>query len=177
MKRNTPWRLLFFCCCLCFTGCETATPQNYFDRAVLNSNMVVGFANKGLLRQLESTSITMDPKTGKEMPMNRIDVIKQDIRFLEEHMEKLNNLKPTTDSKEMLQASIAMYEYVMPVYKNEYVQLADMFDRGQSKEQINAFANTIHARHAERFDMLYKKLISVGKQYAARHNIVVNWND
>jgi hypothetical protein len=49
-------------------ACDTATPEQYFSRAVLNSNLLYGFAGAGMHRQLASPPVgvactTTAPKT------------------------------------------------------------------------------------------------------------------
>jgi hypothetical protein len=134
MKKNIASALLFLCCFL-FTGCNTATPEKYFDLAVLNSNMLSGFADDGMLRQLESPSATMDAN-GKVAAMPRSEVISSKVEYLEESFKKLKGLKETEDAKDILQSSVSLYELVIPVYKTEYTQLAALYDKGAGKEQL-----------------------------------------
>lgn len=55
---NTVAILCFYLLPLCM-GCNSVTPEKCFDIAVLNSNMLVGFANEGQIRELESPSVKM----------------------------------------------------------------------------------------------------------------------
>ena len=177
MKKITSLLLLSFGCCF-FVACNTATPENYFDAAVLNSNMLMGFANDRLTRQLESPSAKLVEGTKYQAaPMKRKEVIDDKIEYLESAFEKVKQLKETEDTKDMLQSSVALYEYVLPVYKNEYVQLAKLYDDNASKETIESFTQSVHDKYASKFDELYNNLIAIGKTYAAKHNIKVNWAD
>lgn len=175
MKKNTLFLLLS---CSVFFACNTATPENYFDEAVLNSNMLVGFANNGLSRELESPSVKLkEGTTDQTVPMPRKEVIGNKITYIESSFEKVKKLKETDDTKDIVQASVALYEYVLPVYKNEYLQLAKLYDDNASPETIQSFTQSIHDKHASKFEELYNKLIEDGKVYAAKHNIKVNWAD
>jgi hypothetical protein len=175
MKKYFRSFLLFICCTVLFTACNTTTPERYFDIAVLNSNMFTGFADDGLLRQFESPSAKM-AENGEAVAMKRAEVAEQNIQFTEEAFEKLKGLEETAETKEMLQTSVAMFEYVLPVYKNEYKQLAKLYDEGASKEKTAAFAKAIEEKYFTRFKAIYNKLISIGKAYAEKNNIKVNWN-
>ena len=166
---------LLVLCCLLFTSCNPSTPEYYFDIAVLNTNMLTGFASDGLARELESASEQLDPATGKAVPILRKEEMKQKIQFLDEGFAKLKDLKETPDTKEMLQSSIALYEYVLPVYKKDYMELANLYDQGAAKEKTESMAESIHQKYYPKFDELYKKVTNVGKQYADRHSIKVNW--
>ena len=175
MKRHTSsWYLLFFCALI--SGCNNSTPEQYFDIAVLNSNMITGFATEGLSRELESPSVKMDEQSKQAVPMQRSELLNSKLQYLEQSFEKLQNLKETPDTKEMLQNSIALYKYVLPVYKTEYSQLARLYDAGGSKEAISSLTKSIHEKYFPQFDLLFTKLIASGKIYAEKHEIKVNWH-
>jgi hypothetical protein len=164
------------CFCLLLPSCNTASPDDYFARAVLNSNMLVGFANNGLERELDQPSVKMvDGDVNRTEPMKRKEIIDGKIQYMEEQLGKIKNLKVTEDTKEMLDASVSLHEHVLPVFKNEYQQLAKLYDDGAPKEQIQSLTQSIHDKFYPRFDELYNKLIAVGKVYAAKHSIKVNW--
>lgn len=175
MNKHIPSGFLFFCCFLLLAACNTASPEKYFDVAVLNSNMLVGFANEGQLRELETPSAIMDEK-GQAVGMKRSEVITSKIDFVEGAYKKVKGLNETADTKDMLETSRALYELVLPVYKSEYTQLASSYDRGAPREQIQTQAQAIHDKYYPRYDELYNKLIAIGKVYAEKHKIKVNWN-
>jgi hypothetical protein len=174
MKKNTA--LSIVAVCIFLSACNMATPENYFDRAVLNTNALVGFAGEGMQRELDQPSAKMvDGDVNHPVPMKRKEIVDNKIRFLEEDLKELKQLKETADTKEMLQTSISLYEYILPVYKNEYQQLAKLYDGIGGLEEIQIASQAIHDKYYSRFDELYKKLIAIGKSYAAKHNIKVNW--
>lgn len=175
MKKSAT--LLTFIALCCFTSCGTATPETYFTTAVLSCNMMHGFANAGLQRELESPSVKMvDGNVNKTEPMKRKEIIDMKIGYLEPAFEKVKDLKQTDDNKEMVQASLALYEYVLPVYKNEYQQLARLYDDGAPKEQIASFEQSLSEKYYPTFEELHNKLTAAGKPYAAKHNINVQWD-
>ena len=175
MKNCLTVAIIFFCCCLFNIGCKTASSEKYFDLAVLNSNMLVGFANMGQLRELESPSVKLVENSNQPVAMKRNEIIDQKIKFIETNLEKLKELKVTTDTKDMLQTSLALYEFILPVYKMEYGQLARLYDEGASNEKIQMQAQTINDKYYPHFNELYTRLISIGKLYAERNSIKVNW--
>ncbi len=178
LRPMTKITLRFFsiACSLFLVSCDTATPENYFDRAVLNCNLMHGFAGSGLLRQLESPSVKLsETGNGEAVPMKRKEVIDDDITSLETNFEKVKKLKETDDTRDILQASVALYEYVLPVYKNEYEQLAKLYDEGAPRQQIDSLAQAIETKYGPGFARLFDRLTAAGKPYAARHGIKVNW--
>src|SRR3954467_11257560 len=94
-------------------SCNTATPQTYFEVAVLNCNLMHGFAGRGLASQFESPSVKLsETGNGETVPMKRIEIIGGKIQSLQTYLEKVKTLKQTDDTREMLEASVALYEYV-----------------------------------------------------------------
>lgn len=160
-----------------FASCNTATPENYFDRAVLNGNRLQGFADTGLQREMASPSSKLsDAKTGETVPMTRREIIEDKITAVQSSFEGVKKLRETDDAREMLQASRALYGYVFPVYQNEYRQLAKLYDEGASPEEIASMEQSIHAKYRPQFEILFDQLIAAAKPYAARHDIRVKWD-
>ena len=175
MKKFT-FNLLFFSLCTSvLISCSNKTPENYFDIAVLNSNYLNGFANNGLSRELESPSVKLVENSTETVPMKRSEVIETKIQFIDGQYDKVKSLKITDDTKDIIEASLALYEFVVPVYKTEYTELANLYDNGAKPEQTEQLTKLIHEKYFPRFDELYKNLIKAGKAYASKHNIKVNW--
>jgi len=174
MKRIS-FRLILLCSCFFVYACNTASPEKYFDVAVLNTNMLHGFADRGFLREFESPSMKLDQSTNQAVPMKRKEVVDTKIAFLEQSLSKVKALGDDGEAGPMVKNSVQLYEYVLPVYKNEYSKLAGLYDSGAPKEEISAFAQSIHDKYYPRFDELYTSLISLGKDYAKKHSIQVSW--
>lgn len=160
---------------LFFTACNTATPNDYFGQAVLNSNMLNGFADERGLPELEYGTAKLQ-KDGTTATMPRKEILEEKIKFLQEALKKIKGLEQTTDTKEMILTSIELYEYAIPVYKTEYAQLAKAYDENASKETIQSETQVIHEKYYKHYNELYEKLISIGKVYAEKNSIKVNWN-
>ena len=163
---------LLLACCILFS-CNNS-PEEYFNSAVLNSNSIYGFAGDGMHRELVSPSVKLtDEKTGATAPMTRTEVIQDKIKTVETNFEKVKSLSVTDETKEMLTASIAMYEYILPVYKNEYQQLALLYDNGAAPEKIEAAEKIINDKYAVKFLQLHNEVLTAGKGYAVKHGIQV----
>ena len=159
-----------------FVNCSKTTPEQYFGIAVLNTNLITGFAGSGMSRQLESPSV----KTGENnqtVAMKRNEVMKDKINSISENFEKVKDLKETEDTKEMIGASLALYEFVLPVYKTDYSELAKLYDDGASKEVTESKTKEIYDKYFSRYNELYDNLIRIGKVYAEKNNIKVHWGN
>ncbi len=139
--------------------------------------MLQGFAGQGMLRQLEMPSAKLiDAKTLASAPMKRSEVVADKITFVEESLEKVRALRQTADTRDVVQASLALHEFVLPVYRNEYQQLAKLYDNGAPKAEIDALAAAITAKYQSGFQSHVDRLTSVAKPYAAKHGIKVVWD-
>lgn len=166
--------LLAICCLVAVAGCEQTTPEQYFARAVLGSNLIYGFAGSGMQSQLASPSVKMtDVKTGASAPMQRAEVLKLKLDAVQSSFEKVKALKSNSETQEMIKASLALYEFVIPVYRKEYNELAALYDSGAVPEKIAALEKTIAEKYSAQFQSLHRALITAGKDYAAKHNIQV----
>lgn len=160
-----------------FTACTDSSPENVFNTAVLSCNTIYDFANEGLLRQLESPSVRMiNGDINNVAPMKRKEVIDDKIQSVTAYHNKLKKLNENSDSKEVIQASRALYDYVLPVYKKEYMELARLYDEGAAKETIASYAQTIEDKYYPGFANLFDKVTAAGKLYAKKHNINVQWD-
>jgi hypothetical protein len=139
--------------------------------------MIHDFATDGFLRQLENPSVQMvggDPNN--VAPMKRIEVVENKIQQVSDYHKKVKQLKETDDNKEMVSASRALFDYVMPVYEKEYKELARLYDEGAAKESIASYAQGIQDKYYQGFADRFDKVIAAGKVYAKKHNINVQWD-
>jgi hypothetical protein len=75
----------------------------------------------------------------------------------------------------MVQTSIRLHELVLPVYKTEYRELAKLYDEGGSERDRLLKAQEIDTKYLANYQTLFRRLIELGKTYAAKHNIKVDW--
>ncbi|RZJ58332.1 MAG: hypothetical protein EOO45_26815 [Flavobacterium sp.] len=164
---------MIFYCSVFFISC-TATPEKYFDVAVLNSNMLVGFANKSLSREMEMPTARMSAD-GEILAMSRKAVIEDKIVFSKKVLSDIKGLPNSSDAVDITTSALKLYEFVIPVYEGEYMKLAEMYDSSAAAEEIRSFDDRLKDKYSGPFQLLYNDLIGKGKLYAARHKIKVNW--
>lgn len=164
--------LVAACSFLC--SCNTASPEKTFGIAALNCNMIFGFAGRVMEQQLASPSVKLvDEKTMATAPMTRKEVITQQVQTIEENYDKVKGLSVNDENKEIIQASKALYEFVLPVYKNEYTALAGLYDGNASADKIDALQKSITEKYGPKFEQLYQAVLTTGKTYAGKHGIKV----
>lgn len=163
--------------CFVFMSCNKSSPENYFNIAVLNCNVMRGFAGNGLEREFESPSMKMagDDKNDYS-PMTRKEILNDRIQTITFNLSRLNQLYETSETREIIAASAVLYGYVLPVYENEYRELARLYDDEASEESITSYVQLIHDKYYAGYAELMNKLIAAGLTYAKKHNIRVNWD-
>src|SRR5215204_5819434 len=173
MKKLSAFVLYFFASLVVLSSCNNSSPRESFELAVLNSNLLVGFASRGMEMALESPSVKMGKTKDEVLPMHRNEVVDDKVKFVEENYEKLKGLDQSGDAKDIVQHSMSLHEFILPVYKNEYAKLAKLYDGNAPKEEIGKVNKSIHDQYFPKFETLYNQLISSGKVYAKAHNIEV----
>lgn len=161
--------------CLLGISCNQPSPEKYFEVAVLNSNMLTGFAHSTSFREFESPSVKLVEGKNETAVMTRNEIVTAKLAFCTEMLQQLNELDVTEDTKAMLETSKSLYQYVQAIYKNEYAALARLYDTGAATEHIELTTTAIHEQYYAGFDKIYSELIRLGKIYASRHNIKVSW--
>jgi hypothetical protein len=165
---------LFCFVVIAFLSSCSHSPREYFDQAALNTNMLFGFAGYELKRDLSMPSEKLvDEKTMKMAPVSRAEVVKEKLARVEENYQKVKNLGSNAEADEMLKAATALYEFVIPVYKNEYIQLAALYDANAPAEKITAVEKNITEKYATKFEELYNNVVKTGTAYAEKNGIEV----
>ena len=95
-------------------------------------------------------------------------------------MEKsLNDIKAlnasSEDRKAIKEKSIALYEFVIPVYKNEYTNYAKLCDSKADEAQKTAMAQSIEQKYGAKFEQMYTDLMETGKVFANENKLNVDW--
>lgn len=153
------------------------SPQTCFERAVLNTNFMHGFAGRAMEQELDTPSVKLTgAKPGETAPMTRKEVVDAKISFVEDSLTRVRRLRQTDDNRDIIQASIALHEHVLRVYRDEYQQLARLYDTGAPKAEIARLTAAIATNHGPPFQALSAKLTTAGKAYATRHSIKVIWD-
>lgn len=167
-------RLIISFAVVCLLASCSNTPREYFERAALNCNMLYGFAGYEIKRDLATPQEKLtDEKTMKMAPVTRAELVKDKLARVEESYQKVKSLGSNAEADEMLKASKTLYEFVIPVYKNEYSELAALYDGNAPADKIAAAEKNITDKYAAKFEELYNNVIKTGTAYAEKNGIEV----
>jgi len=159
---------------LLLTSCNKATPENYFDEAVLNVNLITPFGGQAALDSLAHPSVKLAPGTKDQTtPMTRKEIVEDQIQRVEGNLTKIKALPDSEETRDMVQTSIKLHEFVLPVYKTDYRELAKLYDEGGSEQERVSKAQEIDAKFLAGYQVLFNRLVELGKPYAVKHNIKV----
>lgn len=159
----------------CLVSSCSERPDQVFAQAVLNLNMIHGFAGRAMEEELKHPSVKLAANGKDTVTMTRKEVVEDKLRFVEQAHAKVKKIRGTEDSRTMLQASLAVYEYVLPVLRSEYQELAALYDGGADQAKIEALSRSIHERHFRAFQEKMDAVVAAAKPYADRHGIKVDW--
>jgi len=158
------------------SSCNNASPENYFDEAVLNVNLITPFGGQAALHSLAHPSVKLVPGTKDQTtPMTRKEIVEDQIQRVEGNLTKIKALPDSEETRDMVQTSIKLHEFVLPVYKAEYRELAKLYDEGGSQQERLTKAQEIDTKYSAGYQTLFNRLVELGKAYAAKHHIKVEW--
>ena len=158
------------------SSCNNATPQTYFEEAVLNVNQITPFGGQAALYSLAHPSVKLVPGTKDQTAsMTRKEIVENQIQRVEGNLTEIKALPDSEETRDMVQTSIKLHELVLPVYKTEYRELAKLYDEGGSQQDRLAKAQEIDTKYAAAYKGLFSRLVALGKAYAEKHHIKVEW--
>jgi hypothetical protein len=108
-------------------------------------------------------------------PMSRKEIVEDQIQRVESNLIKIKALPDSEKTRDMAQTSIKLHEFVLPIYKNEYRQLAKLYDEGGSQQERATTAHENDTNYLAGYQALFNRLVELGKAYAAKHHIKVEW--
>jgi hypothetical protein len=93
----------------------------------------------------------------------------------EANLTKIKALPDNEEARDMVQTSIRLHEFVLPVFKADYRELARLYDEDGSQQERVSKAQEIDVKYSAGYQALFNRLVELGKPYAAKHHIKVEW--
>ena len=152
------------------TACKFTlnTPEQYFDRAALNTNTISRFGGdyfNTYQKYIKGGGNTADFNTCEKYLNN------YSIAFAAHSLKKVESLTPTDETKPMIDASIDLYNFVLKSYRTDHLEIARMIDQEAPTETIEAAINKLNAKSYGTFAFKYDKLWKIAEQYAKDNGI------
>ena len=161
---------------LSIQSCEEPA-ERFFGTAILNTNTINDFATPTLAKHIndettEFPDIPSSKKKGDEAGKH----ISNNILYMEKSLDDIKSLKADSEERKVIkEKSIALYEFVIPVYKNEYTNYAKLCDTKADQAKKDELANAIEQKYGAKFEKMYTDLMETGKVFAAENKLDVSW--
>lgn len=144
------------------------SPEEYFDKTALNTNMLSRFGRSYFhtyQKYIKSGAGTDSFNTCEKYLKN------YSIAFAERDLKKVEGLYPNTEAKPMIDASIDLYNYVLQSYKTDHLAIARMIDQNAPAESIDEAIRALDEKSYAGFSEKYDKLWRIAKTYAKNNHI------
>jgi hypothetical protein len=159
-----------------FAACNMTTPKKYFDVSVLNANTFARFGGEEIYQMLQETPQTYDEKSKKMVQSSYVDHVKYRISYAEKVYKDVQALSETEETKPMIEASRDLFGYAIDKERNGYLSIAAMKDAHVAEDSIKQAAVNFDQLYQEAFSQKYNKLMELGKVYADKHDIKVQFH-
>lgn len=171
--------LSFLALVLLFLSSCSESPSKFFDITILNTNMIKDFASPDLATRIQAEAMEYpNIPSSKKKGDEAVNSVKLNIQFLEQSLEKIKKISASGDEQQEIQKlAIDLYEYVIPVYKNEYMAYAKLCDAKGDQSAKDEIIKNIDTRYGPAFVQKHDALMAKGKAYAEKHNIQVSWGE
>ena len=154
----------------------TETADKFFGIAVLNTNSISRFATPAMAREINGQTIEYpDIPSSKKKGDEAVTYIKNQILYIEKSLKDIKALSAGGERKVIQDQAIALYEFVLPVYKNEYTAYAKLCDAKGTQEQKDKLIKSIEEKYNTEFEKKYSILLENGKAFAEENNLNVKW--
>lgn len=161
-----------------FVSCNLNTsPNDFFGVAVLNTNMINDFGTDRLAKtiQLQTLEFADRPSTKKKGD-EASNFVHNKVLYLEKVRKDIEELPENDDTRAIKELSLSIYEYVIPVYKNEYSTYAKLCDAKGPEDQKQQIIQDIERKYVPAFEDKFALLLEKGRAYAEKHSLNVKWD-
>jgi len=153
------------------------TPDKFFGTAILNTNTISNFATPALANQINDQTLEFaDIPSSKKKGNEAAEQVRNNILYMEKSLTDIKALSANDDLRKDIKAqSIALYEYVIPVYKNEYTAYAKLCDTKAPQAKREELMQSVAQKYNAEFEKKYASLLAKGKVFAEENNLNVDW--
>ena len=161
---------------LFFQSCSEPADK-FFGVTVLNTNTITDFGTPILAKHIEAeTTEFPDIPSSKKKGDEAVKNVESKILYMEKVLKDIQGLSASDDARKVIkEQAIALYELVIPVYKNEYTAYAKLCDAKAPQAQKDEIIKSIEQKYNPEFEKQYASLLSNGKAFAEDNNLNVDW--
>jgi hypothetical protein len=151
--------------------------ERFFGTAILNTNTISDFATPTLAKHInDETTEFPDIPSSKKKGDEAVKLVQNNILYMEKSLSDIKSMNANSEDRKVIkEKSIALYEFVIPVYKNEYTNYAKLCDTKADQAKKDELANAIEQKYSAKFEKMYTELMEIGKVFAAENKLDVSW--
>lgn len=151
--------------------------DKFFTTAILNTNTISDFATPILVKHIndETTEFPDIPSSKKNGDEAR-KFVQNNILYREKSLNDIKALNANSDDRKAIkEKSVALYEFIIPVYKNEYTNYAKLCDSKADQTSKDELEKSIEQKYGVKFEKMYTDLMETGKIFATENKLNVDW--
>lgn len=153
------------------------TPEEYFDRSALNTNLFMEFGGKDFKTMGQNKKanqlLAFDDKSMFQAKSYEDHVLRFKVLQINQSIEKIKDLQPTEETKPMIDASLDLFNFVKEKYETDYIKICRLMDKNASSVEIDKAIVEMESISFPVFAQKYKKLWDLALPYAKNHGIEV----
>ncbi len=176
MPMITPKHFVVVLSACLLLGCNFATPENYFDKAVLNANSISRFGGVEIAEWLKSKPEIYDQQKKQMVASSYVDFFKFKMSYAEKALSDIAELKETAETKPMLDASKQLFSFVLEQERLGYLNIAQMKDAHMADTAIGQAIAKFDEQNEQAFSTKYDALMQSGKAFADKNHIQVTFH-
>lgn len=179
MKKISTLIFLYLSTFVFLISCNRPSPDQFFQTTVLNTNVLVGFATERFTKELVDNTIEFpDVPASKKNGDEAQQIIQSKIGYIEQTIQRIEDATPPDEDGETIKVkSLELYNFVLPVYKKEYLDLAKLCDTKRPEADIAAASTKVIETFGPSFEERYVALLELGKAYAEKHSLNVSFGN
>lgn len=161
-----------------FFSCNLNTsPDKFFGVAVLNTNVINDFGTDRLAKGIQSEALEFPNVPSSKKKGDEASIyVNNKVLYMEKVLKDIKDLPENDDTKEIKDLSLSIYEYVIPVYKNEYTAFAKLCDAQGPEDQKQEIIQNVEKKYVPAFEEKFALLLEKGKAYAQKHDLNVKFD-
>lgn len=170
---------VLFLLMLCFQACNMHTPENYFGRTTLNTNRYHNLGARDFAEMKASKKANMLYGSFSDGELKIADSYETHVRgmkmaFLEEDIEKIKELKVTSETEDLIKTSLEVFEFVKSIYENYYIKIAKLMDKSASSEDLDTAMKKLESS-VNQYHVKREALMQIAIPYAKENGIDVRF--
>lgn len=172
MKKYT---LLVLLCTILLQSCSSYTPEQYIGRTTLNANKFIDFGSRKINSMIAQRDADMlYEMDGGEMVKTK-SIEKHVETFLltdiSNDIEKIEALSVAEDSKEMIEKSLALFNYVKDSYEIDYITIAKLVDANGNSTEIDKLIRELDNEKQSKIVEMHNELLDATVLYAGANGV------